>query len=160
MRITATERFNIRRTMQDIRADFRRVYVLEATLADCTACGFDELSQSALDSNCTTCDGTGKTISWTVTEIRTRIKVVDFIHLMGIGSISPGIEVGDVIVYIRNNDKDTLERCDLNDASYVKIEHDTSAYRVYGMTSDGVGQEDEVRVILRKTNVETRATGY
>ncbi len=37
---------------------------------------------------------------------------------------------------------------------------DGNAYQPFSITADGVGQDDEIRVLLRKVNVEQRATGY
>lgn len=160
MRITGMERWDIRRTMQDVRLNFRPVYVLIAEQHECPTCGFDSFSQSGLDTNCETCDGTGHVTMWVPHEVKARIKVLDFVQLQGAGAVPPGVELGDAAVYVRVHDRDVFELVDDDVRSYVKIDGDPGSYRVFSITADGVGYEDEVRILLKKSHVEQRATGY
>ena len=160
MRISGIERYDIRQVMGNARGDFRSVHVLHATLTDCTVCGYDPMSDSGDDPTCSECEGTGKTISWLAREIPSRIKVFDFVQLQGAGAVPPGVELGDVALYVRKNDRETFETLEGKQHSYVKIAGDGNAYQPFSITADGVGQDDEIRVLLRKVSVEQRVTGY
>jgi hypothetical protein len=118
------------------------------------------MSDSGDDPTCLTCEGTGKTVSWLIREIPSRIKVFDFVQLQGAGPIPPGVELGDVALYVRKNDRETFENLEGQRYSYVKIAGDGNAYQPFSITADGVGQDDEIRVLLRKVSVEQRQTGY
>ena len=156
------DRYDIRRIMQNLRGEFRRVWVLIATTSNCDAagCGYDSMSDSAIDPTCSMCDGTGKTITFTTHELKARIKVFDFVQLQGAGAAPPGVELGDVALYIRVHDKGVLTTCNETPISYVKLEGDSVAYRPFSIAADGVGREDEIRVLLKKTKDVQRATGY
>lgn len=145
--------------MQEIRADYRPIYVLLATLVECPTCGFDEFSQGGFDTNCATCNGTGRSVEYTRHEMKGRIKILDFVQLQGAGYAPPGVELGDVEVYVRPHDRDVFEECEKDTRSYIVISGDAASYRPFSINADGVGYEDEVRVLLKKANVESRATG-
>jgi hypothetical protein len=160
--IRGYERHRIRGTMQRLRRTFRRVWVLLADLSRCEAsdCGFDELTQSGINPNCLSCKGTGRVITYRPHEVKARIKVFDFVELQGAGAAPPGVELGDVALYVRLHDKKTFSTCNLDTYSYVVLEGDPVAYRPFSITADGVGLEDETRIILKKTKDVQRAAGY
>lgn len=162
MMIKNSERHQIRQTMQYLRGEFRRAWVLLASTSDCTVsgCGYDPMTDSAIDPTCVVCEGTGKVIVFTPHEVRARIKVFDFVQLQGAGAAPPGVELGDAALYVRVNDRGIFEASEENSISYVKMEGDGKAYRVFSISADGVGGEDEIRILLKKTKDVQRATGY
>jgi hypothetical protein len=53
------------------------------TYTDCTAtgCGFDPFTQSGKNPACTTCDGLGRTLAWSVAYVMCRVSWVDRIRI-------------------------------------------------------------------------------
>ena len=160
MFISGQDRYDIRQTMLHASGNFRGVYGLVATVTDCTACGYDTMSDSGLDPTCATCSGTGKTFAWLVQEVSARIKVFDFVQLQGAGAVPPGVELGDMALYVRKNDQALFDTIQQEHRSYVKVDGDSNAYRPFAVSSDGVGMDDEFRILMRKVTLDERKTGY
>lgn len=160
MRISGRDRREIRRTMLENTQPFRRVWLVLATETSCTSCGFDEMSNSGLDPTCATCEGLGKVVTFTKLEVRARIKVFDFVQLQGAGAAPPGVELGDMALYVPVTSQSNFDTLMSEERSYAKIEGDSNAYRPFSVSADGVGGVDEIRVVLKKTTMEKRATGY
>ena len=160
MLISGIERHGIRQTMLMTSGNFRAVYGLKATVTDCTACGYEPMSDAGLDPTCATCLGTGKEIVWLVQQVSARVRVFDFVQLQGAGAVPPGVELGDIALYVRKNDRALFDTIEQEHRSYVKVDGDGNAYRPFSVSSDGVGMDDEVRILMRKVTLDERKTGY
>ncbi len=158
MTIRAWERKAIRSDMRVIRGNYRAVYLLYPTETECTVCGgVDEFTDSAYDVSCPTCGGTGYTLAWATWQIAARIKQIDLVQLQAAG-IPPGIEIGDVELYVSLDTKAAIEKIIEESRAYVYF--DGQRFRPTITTADGVGTADEWRVELSRHNPEVRLTGY
>lgn len=152
------ERRAIRADMKMVRANYRAVYLLYPTETECTACGgVDPFTDSAYDISCSTCGGVGYTLSWATWQIAARIKQMDLVQMQAAG-IPPGIEIGDVELYVSRQTRDAVERIMEESRAYVYF--DGQRFRPTNVTADGVGTADEWRVELKRFNPEVRLTGY
>ena len=158
MTIRWPERRAIRSDMRMIRGNYRMVYLLYPTETECTVCGgVDEFTDSAYDISCATCGGVGYTLSWATWQIAARIKQIDLVQLQAAG-IPPGIEIGDVELYVSLDTKAAIEKVREELRAYVYF--DGQRFRPTTITADGVGTADEWRIELNRHNPEVRLTGY
>ena len=158
MTIRSWERTAIRSDMRVIRGNYRTVYLLYPTETECTVCGgVDEFTDSAYDISCANCGGVGYTLSWATWQIAARIKQIDLVQLQAAG-IPPGIEMGDVELYVSRDTKAFIEKIREESRAYVYF--DGQRFRPETITADGVGTADEWRIELNRYNPEVRLTGY
>ena len=144
--------------MKVIRGNYRTVYLLYPTETECTACGgVDTFTDSAYDVSCPTCGGVGYTLSWAPWQIAARIKQIDLVQ-MQVAGIPPGIEIGDVELYVSRDTKEAIEKIREESRAYVYF--DGQRFRPTTITADGVGTADEWRIELKRHNPEVRLAGY
>lgn len=153
----SSDRAWVERTLRGLRSNYRSFHLLLPTETDCPDCGYDELTDSALDIACTTCNGIGKVIEWSPLEVHGRVQHYDFVKLSAAG-IPPGIEVGDSVAYISSEIKEAVLDLRESPRGYVYLDGDT--YRPWSVQPTGVGHADEWRVELKRTKVDVRASGY
>jgi hypothetical protein len=102
-------------------AEFRgdtSVYVKVPTETECTACGWDPQSQSAVNMQCTVCNGTGKITSWTTYQIMCRLMwtaMMKFAYQFP----SSGVEMGDCIITVGQEWKALLDLVLESERSYI-----------------------------------------
>lgn len=156
MLLSAGDMNEVQSTLSRVRGNYRTFLLVWPTAeTECTACGFDELTQSAKDSSCATCDGIGKTLTWVTVEVQGRLQHYDFVKLAAAG-IPPGIEIGDVVSYISKDVKDAVLDLRASQFGYALIDSET--FRPYSVVPDGVGHADEWRVEWKRTEVDV--TGH
>jgi hypothetical protein len=152
-----SDRAWVKGVLDQLRPNYRSFHLLVPTETDCTVCGYDEFTDSALDSACTTCNGLGRTVTWTALEVKGRVQHYDFVKLSAAG-LPPGIEIGDSVAYVSPEVKDAVLDLRESPRGYVYLDSDT--YRPWSVQPTGVGHADEWRVELKRTNVDARADGY
>lgn len=156
--LAPSDRRAIEKTLSGIRNNYRSFSLhYPRSEDDCPDCGFDELTQSALDPACPTCEGTGKVLSWVTIVAFGRLQYYDFVTLSVTG-IAPGIEIGDVVCYISTSVKDAVLALRASPYGYAYIDGDT--FRPFSVQPTGVGHSDEWRVEWKRSKVDARATGY
>lgn len=156
MLLTPGDRAQINKTLSGVRGNYRSFRLLwPASKTECPDCGFDELTQSAKDISCTTCDGLGYTFTWSDVEVYGRIQHYDFVALAAHG-IPPGIEVGDCVTYISTDVKDMV--LDVRESRWGYAYIDDQTFKPYGVTPTGVGHADEWRVEWKRTELD--ASGH
>lgn len=152
------DRRDIERTLSEIRRNYRPFYLVYPRAEDeCPDCGFDELTQSAKNIDCTTCNGIGKTFSWATMQVYGRLQYYDFITLSAAG-IAPGIEIGDAVCYISPEVKDIVLA--LRESSYGYALIDGNTFRPMSIQPTGVGHADEWRIEWKRWKADVRASGY
>jgi len=152
------DRHAIDKTLRGVRANYRSFHlVYPASKTECTACGFDELTQSAQDVNCLTCNGVGYTFTWTTLEVYGRLQYYDFVTLAASG-LPPGIELGDAVSYVSEDVKGAAIEVRSSPYGYALI--DSNRFRPYSIQPTGVGHADEWRVEWKRMEMNTYASGY
>ena len=141
MRITSRQRYLVEQTLRGGRQAHRpdegvKLYYPASEVA-CSTCGFNELSQSAMEPDCATCGGLGRIITYTIYTSHPRIswpKLSDFVV-----GIAGGIEVGDALLYIGADEKDQYVRH--QGKGYLTI--DGQRYQITALDPAGVGDSQE-----------------
>lgn len=147
-------------TLETVRQQIYRPFhlVWPSSESDCPDCSFDEFTQSADDVTCATCMGLGKVYTWTHAEVYGRIQHYDFVTLAASG-LPPGVEVGDVVVYVSEDIKDIIVS-NVRTAQYGYVFVDDDTFWPISVTPTGVGHQDEWRVELKRKQIDVRPTGY
>ena len=146
----------LRRVRHDVYRSFHLAWPSEET--DCPDCALDELTQSADNITCLTCDGLGTVLTWATAEVYGRIQHYDFVTLVASG-LPPGVEIGDAVIYVSEDVKDIITGyVRASDYGYVFLDSDT--YRVFSVAATGVGHQEEWRVELKRAQIDARASGY
>jgi hypothetical protein len=146
-------------TLRDVRQQtYRSFHMVWPTAEDdCPECSFDDFTQSADDITCQCCNGTGKLLTWANAEVYGRIQHYDFVTLSASG-LPPGVEVGDVVLYVSEDVKNMVLVVRENQFGYLLIDSDT--YKPVSIAPTGVGHRDEWRIELKRTEVDVRPVGY
>ncbi|NIQ88599.1 MAG: hypothetical protein GWN93_05785 [Deltaproteobacteria bacterium] len=146
-------------TLRDVRQHTYRSFhlVWPSAETDCPDCAFEDFTQSGDSITCATCEGLGKILTWAKAEVYGRIQHYDFVTLAASG-LPPGVEVGDVVVYVSREVKDMA--LDVRQSQYGYLFIDSDTYRPVSVAPTGVGHQDEWRIELKRSEMDVRPTGY
>lgn len=156
----SNDRFYTSETLRGVRHGTYRPFrlVWPAHVSSCPDCSFDQFTQSGDNVTCQSCKGTGKVFTWTTAEVYGRIQHYDFVTLSAAG-VHPGVEIGDVVVYVSGDVKDMIaDKVRSDQYGYVFVDSDT--YRPISFGPTGVGHIDEWRIELKRTEMDVRVSGY
>jgi len=142
----------LRMAIGDDLAGARQMYYdIKAILVNVTACpvcGHDEFTDGPRVTPCATCGGTGEIPSFVVHQLKARWTVVQLAALYPYRGIVPGVESGDLIIWVGPRDKATMLQIYRTKNSYLDMEGNTFA--ISGFNPDGVGNPDEYAFIANK----------
>jgi hypothetical protein len=129
----------LRLSIQDsLRLSRQMYYPIKAIVVNvtvCPSCGYDAFTDGARVIPCVTCGGTGEIPTYVIYQLKARW-------------IAPGVESGDLIVWVSPYDKETMLQVYRTKSSYLDIEGNT--FMVGGYNPDGVGNPDEYSFIGKK----------
>lgn len=126
---------SIKNTISNILG--RPITVMIPTVSECTAtgCGYNELTQSALNPSCTVCDGRGQIFTWHSGSVIVRSTWGDPARINVRNGIASG-EVGDAQIQAHFRDMPLFERVMKTDHAYVLI--DGKRLKPYSITFNSV----------------------
>ena len=147
-------------TLRDVRQHTYRPFymVWPSAETDCPDCAFEDFTQSGDDITCQTCKGLGRVLAWSTAEVYGRIQHYDFVTLAASG-LPPGVEVGDVVVYVSKEVRDMLTN-NVRQSQYGYLYIDSDTYKPVSVAPTGVGHQDEWRIELKRAEMDVRPTGY
>lgn len=114
----------------------------------CPTCGYTDFTDGARTIPCITCGGTGQVATFTIHRLSARWSMVQLTAVDAYKGIPPGVESGDLMVWVNPRDKDVMDKLYHTKDSYIEVEGST--YAVGGEAPDGVGHPDEYVYICRK----------
>jgi len=136
-------RRRIQRQIEDLNTNDRVVLWVPA-YSDCPTCGYDEKSRAGKDISCSTCNGSGRTVSWYTATIVGRVAWTD-VGRARFGNVVGTDELGDATFETRLVHKELLE--DMRDSEDAYIEIDTRRLRVMSVDFNRV--EGKTTVVIR-----------
>jgi hypothetical protein len=156
MDISSLDRLNYQRNLGDVVHTMRRATLCIPTLTPTSPNSFDSDTQSGLDTMSGT--GTGRTATWTTYDIQGFIQKVDH-KLFTFGSVPPGVEIGDMVINIRLQDKDVFDQAYGNEHHYIIVDGET--FHITATHLVGIGQVEERTIVCKKYSPTTfRCAGY
>jgi len=142
----------LRLAIQDsLRLSRQMYYPINAIVVNvtvCPTCGYDAFTDGARVIPCATCGGTGEIPTYVIYQLKARWTFVQLTALDPYKGIAPGVESGDLIVWVSPQDKETMLQVFHTKNSYLDIEGNT--FMVGGYNPDGVGNPDEYSFIGKK----------
>ena len=130
--------------MRQLQERDRVVYYHPQEL-ECTksGCGHDSATNSKKKIDCTNCDARGYVTTWATQIIVARVVKPEALAF-SFEDHAILAETADLILFIRKEDKDTLDRIKENERAYLQV--DAVNYRPSTITAVGVTGLDEYRV--------------
>ena len=148
--ITPAMRLSMQSTLEAVRQAFETIEFITPVLTNCTTCGGREpFTDASYSVPCATCNGTGQVASSYLRQsIKAHFGVVDVPALDPYHGIPAGAESGDYLVWVGQRDYDMAVASFNTEHSYINIRGLT--FRIKSLTGEGVGNQDEYRLICTK----------
>ena len=146
--------FNIRRDMQQARADYREVVLVYPTLT--SGSNYDVFSDGPVDISSGSPAYFGD-VTFTTYRCHARVKIIQPTTLMGLGPVITGVEVGDYMLMFRNEDKGQVDRIITEKRAYMVV--DGTRLRPNTTVYTGLTQSDEFLSHCKRYEPEFKATG-
>ena len=145
--------FNIRRDLQQARADYRDVWLVHPVFT--SGSNYNQFTDGPLDISAD--QATYLSPVFTVYRCKARIKIINPISLLGLGPVIPGVEIGDYLLMFRPEDKGQVDRVIEERHGYIYVD----GYRLKPVTTvyTGLTQNDDVMAHCKRKEPEFRATG-
>jgi len=145
--------FLIRDELQAARQPYRQIVMVYPNIT--TGSNYDSFTDAPFDIS----SGSQAYVTATYTRYnsKARLKAVEPVTILGLGSSIPNVEVGDYLVAFRLPDKGQLQRVFDNKDAYILI--DGSPYRPDNINLHGLALADEVMVHCKRFKPEFRGTG-
>lgn len=128
--------------------------VVVAYYADCATCGFDPMTKSAIDSDCTTCSGTGMTLAdGTAISVPVKRQVVGS-RREGIESLGEEPE-GTVILHAKSEHENLIRaaiRMDFDDKQ-LRVQEDPNGDMRIRRKYNAAGQKTAIRIVTEHKDV-------
>lgn len=145
--------YNIRYDTHAMRNDYREVVLVYPILEE--GSNYEPFTDSPYDISKNRAEYATPTFK--VYRIKARIKIVQDTSLLGLGSVVPGLEVGDYLLYFSDRDYATVDQVYRNKDGYIVV--DGITFRMNNLTYNGVGQVFDVTAHCKKYNPRFRAEG-
>jgi hypothetical protein len=138
--------------MQDSLRLVRQAYLpfklVAITYTTCPTCGYTAFTDGAKVIPCQTCGGSGQVATFNIQRIQGRWSFVQLTAVDAYKGVPPGVESGDLMLWIRTQDKAAMDAVFHSKDGYVEVEGNT--FVLGGENPDGVGNPDEYCYIARK----------
>ena len=145
--------FNIRRTMQNIRAEYRPIVLVYPVIT--SGSNYEAFGDGQWDISADA--DAYASVTFTLYETRGRVRIAAQPSLMGMGPPIPGVVAGDYLVWLRLSDEAQVNRVIEEKHAYAFI--DGERLRPEKAITAGLTQKDEILVHFKAYEPEHRATG-
>lgn len=150
---TPMDALNMRGDMRDLRMGYRETTLVYPTVT--SGSNYEAFTDAPYD--VTGAISGQYTATYTTYRAFARVKIIKDTTLLGLNQVVPGLEVGDYLLYFRDEDKDQLDRVVNNQWAYLVV--DGVTLRPWNTTLDGVGKTFDVYVHAKKYSPKYRKTG-
>lgn len=138
----------IQKDLRMTRQMYYPINIILVTTTACTACGYDAFTDGARTIPCATCGGTGEIPTYTVQQVKARWSFVQLSAFDPYKGIAPGVESGDLLVWVGTDDKSAMLQAYHTHNSYLDV--DGNIFAIFGFNPDGVGNPDEYCFVAKK----------
>lgn len=151
--LSPSDYYGVRQDAHDTRNDYREVVLVYPNITE--GANYESFTDAPYDISAQQHDYKG--ITYTTYRARARIKIIQDTSIIGLGQAVPGLEVGDYLLYFRDNEYEQVKR--VLDEMNAYIYADGITFRPNNITWNGVGKNFDVAVHARKYSPKFRAEG-
>lgn len=148
MLLPPSTRSAIQDTLKLTRQIYSAINLVLVEPVACTTCGYEPFTDGAKAIPCPVCGGTGEIPTYVIQRIKARWTFVQLSALDPYRGIPPGVESGDLLIWVSPRDEPAVLQAYRTKDSYLEIEGNT--FTIGGYNPDGVGNPDEYCFIGKK----------
>lgn len=151
--LSPSDHYDIRQDAHDSRTVYREVILVYPNITP--GSNYEPFTDAPYDISANR--HSFKDITYSIYRALARIKIIQDTSILGLGPIVPGLEVGDYLLYFRDNEYAQVKR--VLDELYAYFVVDGGTFRPNNITRNGVGRVFDVTVHAKKYSPKFRAEG-